>query len=166
MLRGNVGLESNMKKSLIVLILGVSLTLILFFIIDLKGSNNPNKTLLYCIDDSSTSIAEIGDAIRDASSQQGLYLVDVSEQTTRELDRLKQPRPEVVLHGSVFQDRVLVATYSNLGANELVFHISFFGEKSDDNASLFDKEISSVSGLTLTKAVSGGEFNDSLCGEF
>lgn len=143
----------------------IALLVILVIFYGFKAMNykEPYQTNLYCLESTSRDSEILTNAIKDVADKYGMVMLDRSADVTRELDELDRPRPKAVLHGSIEHGGNLVLSYSNLGSNDRILHISIYSDEFTHISRIFDKGIREVVTPRRIKVISGGEFDSRFC---
>jgi hypothetical protein len=150
---------------ILIAIAAVALVLIagFFFMGRNIGSDEPYITKIYCLRSSSQDAEDLLQAISQIASGSDLEVNDRSADVAKELASLNEGQSGEVLHGVLIRNGALVATYSNLGSNDRVFHMSFYVEDYEGLSKEFDSAIKGVVSVLREKTISGGAFDDSFC---
>ena len=90
--------------------------------------NETHQSRLCCFKNTSEKRDVLRSALDDMARKNHLAIYDRSYEVTSELDKLGQPRPAKVLHGDMRRGNETVLSYSNIGLNGTIFHVSFHVE--------------------------------------
>lgn len=158
-----------MKMNKIAIGVAVLIALIAFaaiiYVFRTMNQNDPHQTRVYCFKSSSDEVPALSAALYAVARQNGLTMQDRGDDVSNELSKLDRPAPSKVIHGVLRKDGNLVASYSNLGSNNSVFHISFYSKDHKRLSDSIDHAIQRATPPVRTKVIAGGSFDDSFCSE-
>lgn len=137
----------------------------IMYVFRTMNHNDPHQTRVYCFKSSSDEAAALSAVLDAVARQHGMVLQDRSDDVAYELNKLERPAPIKVIHGVLRKDGNLVASYSNLGSNSSVFHISFYSKDYQQLSTNIDRAIQRATPPVRSKVIAGGSFNDSFCSE-
>jgi hypothetical protein len=145
-------------------IIGVLLALlVVYYVFETMSYNEPHRTIVYCLGSTSGDANRLREALEMVAAENRLKIADESYEVASGMDRLEQARPETVLHGNITRDGELIVAYSNLGTNDLTFHLSFFSKDHESISQSFDRAIRGLVTPIRTETFSGGGFDDRIC---
>jgi hypothetical protein len=152
-----------MNKIILAIIAALLAILAVIYVFRTMSYNEPRQTNLYCLESSSDDRDALHAALVKIADEDGLTVLDRSNEVARELDSLDRPRPEKVLHGTIKRKNDLVLSYSNLGSNSRTFYLSFYSKDYERVSRLFDQGIREAATPLRSKVIAGGAFDDSFC---
>lgn len=128
-------------------------------------SEEPYQTRLYCFDNTADIRDDLLSSLVQVSEESGFELRDYSSDVSRDLSSLDVPVAAAVLDGVIRQEGTLLATFSNLGSNNSIFHMSFYTDDYERISDRFDSAVREAATPFRAKTISGGAFDDSFCKE-